>query len=91
MSAFSDIHIMDRVENFHLEAYYGVKTRMAQRRRKEILENLPRLRRCGFITFWDLAEHNGYVMPEDEERFLQKIMRCLKREAEKGKMLLKTK
>lgn len=72
----SDIKIYDRLEIFHLEAYFIVKRRTAEKKRALILldlEEMGRKRRSKILTFWDLAIFDGYELPEDIDLFMEKV------------------
>ncbi len=76
MNKQCDIHIFDRLEIHHLEAYYRVGTRTAQKRKKSLLEDANK-KPTGVLFFWDLADYEGYENEADKLRFLEAMKRVL--------------
>jgi len=82
MSKPSDIDIFDRLEIHHLEAYYRVGTRTAQKRKKSMLEDANK-KPIGILFFWDLADYEGYLEDTDKLRFLEAMRRILELKSKK--------
>ena len=55
--AARSLHIHDRLEIYHLEAYFGVQNRTAHTYRKELLNFFHR--RSGVLVLYDLAVYDN--------------------------------
>ena len=66
------IHIHDRLEIYHLEAYFGVQKRTAHTYRKKLLAFFNR--RSGMLFLRDLAKYDNM----EEEELLDYLQRLLK-------------
>ncbi|MAM29037.1 MAG: hypothetical protein CMC13_08440 [Flavobacteriaceae bacterium] len=65
------IHIHDRLEIYHLEAYFGVQKRTAQKHRKLILDFFNR--RTGVLFLRDLAKYDN-IKEEELLEYLQRLL-----------------
>lgn len=77
-----EISLFDRLEIYHLKAYYKVKTRAAQKRKKALLDETNK-KPTGVLSFWDLADYEGYLEEADKLRFLEVMRRALDTKPEK--------
>lgn len=70
------IGIHDRLEVFHLEAYFGVRAKKARQYKKDIMEGIKN-RKSGIFA-WDLAEYDGFDPRKEESRirFLDCLNEC---------------
>lgn len=74
------ISLFSPLQVHHLEAYFQVKTRTAQKKRKEIAEYLGR--ESGILFFWDLAEYDNHDTDEERAVFMKKMAKLLDCEIE---------
>lgn len=70
------IRIYDRLEVFHLEAYFVVKDRAARNHKKKIKDFLGR--RSGILFVSDFARYESYDISDEKQKdeFLTKLNSC---------------